>query len=236
MQICVICAPIFFYPLNRLLYILPLLFFTACIGDDIVEDIVDPTLRITNPLVEMEIGTEYQFEVMYFNSSGSPAIVSLEWTSSDTTVATVGEFGLVTALSYGEVTIEVKTGNDIITSSSNTFEITDETISQPQRSGSLATTSSYTLEGDFILSEEEDGLRLTLMGNYLASSSLPGLEVYLTNNPNTTNGAYEIGPVSVFSGSHFYDIPAEVDLFEYSHVLYFCAPFNVKVGDGVFLD
>ena len=99
------------------------------------------------------------------------------------------------------------------------------------KSGQITTTSSYALSGDFSLTAENNDLVLAFDENYNASTALPGLYIYLTNNPSTISGALEIGKVQTFSGVHSYTIP-NVDINEYSHVLYFCKPFNVKVGDG----
>jgi len=44
--------------------------------------------------------------------------------------------------------------------------------------------------------------------------------------------AYEIGPVTVFQGAHFYDLPSTISIFDYSYILYWCKPFEVKVGEG----
>ena len=63
------------------------------------------------------------------------------------------------------------------------------------------------------------------------ATSLPGLYVYLTNNPSTVNNAYEIGRVETFNGAHSYRISG-VGLNEYDYLLYWCKPFSVKVGDG----
>ena len=67
--------------------------------------------------------------------------------------------------------------------------------------------------------------------DYQASTSLPGLYVYLTNNPATANNAFEIGRVEIFNGAHSYRISG-VGLNEYDYLLYWCKPFSVKVGDG----
>ena len=107
-------------------------------------------------------------------------------------------------------------------------------VSNPERTGSLQTTSSYLLEGDFVLSEIDGILTLSFASNYKASTALPGLYVYLTNNPNTTSGAYEIGKVTDFNGVHTYTLPSSIGIMDYDYVLYFCKPFNVKVGDGQF--
>ena len=65
----------------------------------------------------------------------------------------------------------------------------------------------------------------------VADDGLPGLYVYLSNNPNSVSGALEIGPVEVFEGAHDYTISG-LDITTYAYVLYFCKPFNVKVGHG----
>ncbi|MDA0794364.1 MAG: DM13 domain-containing protein [Bacteroidetes bacterium] len=96
-------------------------------------------------------------------------------------------------------------------------------------SGNLVTKSGYTLEGGFTLSITETGLQLSLGEDYKASTTLPGLYVYLSNNKNTTSQAYEIGPVKVFTGSHSYDLPSSIGLMDYQYILYWCKPFNVKV-------
>ena len=98
-------------------------------------------------------------------------------------------------------------------------------------SGTIVSTSSYKLEGDFSLSETNGTLTLSFVDNYEASSALPGLYVYLTNNPNSINDALEIGKVEVFKGAHSYEID-NTSITAFDYVLYFCKPFRVKVGDG----
>jgi len=73
---------------------------------------------------------------------------------------------------------------------------------------------------------------LDIAGNYEASTALPGLYVYLSNNPNSTSGSYEIGEVTVFNGAHSYTLPSSVDISDYKYILYWFKPFNVKVGDS----
>ncbi len=72
------------------------------------------------------------------------------------------------------------------------------------KSGATVTTSSYVLTGDFTLSEIQNSknLDLQIAENYQASTSLPGLYLYLSNNPNSINGALEVRPVSTFNGAH----------------------------------
>ena len=75
------------------------------------------------------------------------------------------------------------------------------------------------------------GVKLSLGEDYEADTSLPGLYIYLGNNPNSTADAFEIGPVTTFDGAHFYDLPT-IGIYDYNYVLYWCKPFGVKVGEG----
>ena len=116
----------------------------------------------------------------------------------------------------------------MVTAGASTTEIEVSTV----RSGVIQTTTFYDLEGDFELIQNDDGtLTLDIADNYRASSGLPGLYVYLTNNPRSISGAFEIGEVNVFSGAHSFEIDG-VELNQFNYLLYFCKPFNVKVGDG----
>ena len=102
-----------------------------------------------------------------------------------------------------------------------------------EKSGTIATTSSYVLSGTFTLSELENSgdLRLSINDDYVADTALPGLYLYLTNNPSSIANALELGPVTVFNGAHQYTI-SDTGINDYSHLLYWCKPFTVKVGDG----
>ena len=102
--------------------------------------------------------------------------------------------------------------------------------------GQIRTTSSYTLEGNFRYEHNGTQIILSLDDTYRASSSLPGLYLYLTNNPNSPEDGYEVGAVSVFSGEHSYTLPASIGLMDYKYLLYWCKPFRVKVGDAQLFD
>jgi len=98
----------------------------------------------------------------------------------------------------------------------------------------LETTSSYLLEGSFSLEDTGNGLILKLNDDYRASSSLPGLYVYLSNNTTGINNALEIGPVNIFSGATEFNVPGNPGLNDYEYVLFWCKPFGVDVGVGFF--
>jgi len=208
----------------------------SCIGEDIVDDFVEPSLKINNPLSSLAVGETYQFEATYLNNVGLEEKVELTWSSSDESVISIDtSSGLAIGVSNGDAVISVATKDKTLVSSiESPLMITGETVEQNQaRSGTIVTTSSYLLTGDFSIEETASNvLRLSILENYKASTALPGLYIYLSNNPNTINGALEIGPVSVFNGAHSYDI-SDVTLNQYNYILYWCKPFSVKVGEGL---
>ncbi len=205
----------------------------GCIGDDYIDDFVNPGVRITNPADTLALGSSYQFEATYFDGVGMPQEKVLVWTSSDELVIAITDDGLAEALTDGESLITVTVSDDPTISNSKLVATGLNTVLPPQeRFATVASTSSYALEGDCSLHYEGTQLVLEFESNFHTSDELPGLFLYLTNNPETTSGAYQIGPVTTFNGAHSYDLPNSIGLYDYSHVLFFCAPFNVKVGDG----
>ncbi len=213
-----------------------LLLLSGCIGDDIVFDTVPEAVRILNPIDSLTVGDTHQFEARFTNNIGETEAQDITWSSSDTNVMAIDENGLATALAEGRATLtaEVAPGGQGPVSDAIEVVVTEEeVIGNPsgERSGAIRTTSSYLLEGSFILRQDGDDIVLEFGGDYRASASLPGLYVYLTNNPSTVNNAFEIGKVQTFSGAHSYRISG-VGINDYSYLLYWCKPFSVKVGDG----
>jgi len=224
--------------LQQILFFSAIILFSACVGDDFIDDTVDPVLRILNTVDTIQVGEEFQFQAMYLNNVGQQETVEMTWESSDANVASVTNSGLVTAIQKGSTTLTV-TVDDGTSSVSDQIdiEVGEETVIvvTQSRTGSIRVTSNYVLEGNFELSEEDDGsLKLSIDDTYRASSGLPGLYIYLTNNPNTISNAFEIGMVNTFNGAHEFIINESIGINDYSHILYFCKPFNIKVGDGEF--
>ncbi len=220
-------------------FIAYLLFFVfllqGCIKDDFVNDTTDPVLRITTNVDTLALGTTFQFAEMYLNNIGIEEQVAARWSSSDETVISISNDGLATALELGSSTISVQYDDDEgLPLSDDVLVHVGETMSTSTQifNGNIATTSSYLLEGDFTFSEDGSGVLLEFASNYKASTALPGLYVYLSNNRNSIANAFEIGVVETFNGAHSYDV-SNVGINDYSYLVYFCKPFNVKVGDGV---
>ncbi|MEL6141224.1 MAG: Ig-like domain-containing protein, partial [Bacteroidota bacterium] len=202
---------------------------------------VQPELRILNGIDSLSIDSSYLLEYAYFNNVGAEEAIAPEWSSSNPAVASISPNGLITAHSFGpvEITAAYNDGMNPVmaTTRLHTAENPVIIVDEPEtRVGTITTTSSYLLEGTFTITErEEGGILISVNEDYRASTALPGLYIYLTNNPSTTANAYEIGAVDVFNGAHEYVLP-DVNIGQHSHILYFCKPFNVKVGDGAILE
>lgn len=221
---------------NTFLIVFISILFGACIGDDIILDTVEETLKITSQATSLAVGESFQFEARYTNNVGQTEEDVISWRSSDKDLLTIDANGLATGINQGNVTViaEVTLADGSLLTEEMGVEVSMVTtvVETPtDRSGIIATTSSYLLEGDFTITKNNNVLVLSIAENYKASRALPGLYIYLTNNPNSINDALEIGAVEVFEGAHTYEIP-NVELSTYDYVLYFCKPFRVKVGDG----
>jgi len=207
--------------------------FSSCIKDDIIEDFVEPTLRITTTPDTIIVSSTYQFEFMYLNNVGQEESVDATWSSSNVLIINIDNLGLANANTEGNVDIAVEYVNDGIQLSDviNVNVGQSNVESNSEKSGTINTTSSYALEGNFTLNENGDNLVLEFADDYKASTALPGLFVYLSNNRNSIADALEVSAVETFSGAHSYNIE-NVGINDFKFLLYFCKPFNVKVGDG----
>ena len=209
----------------------PLLFLIAgCIGEDVVPDFVEPKIIIQNPIVNLQVGDMHTLSARVLDNTGAPVEAEVNWTSSDESIMVVSQAGTIEGISEGTATVTAQ--SDTL---STTIDITvsmEETEEMNFRTANIQTTSSYPLSGTAILTIEPGTMKLDLLEDFNTTSALPGLYVYLTNNPNTIDGALELGPVEEFTGAQEYAVPAEVELFTYNFVLFYCKPFLVKVGDA----
>lgn len=218
--------------MQRLLFALVLCAsFTGCIKDDFVDDLQDPMLQITTLVDTIAISTDFQFEARYLNNIGREETVTITWASSNDTIISITAHGLGTANQLGSAWVWATHEDEMLTDSV-WVSVGVNTVTTPLlRTGIVNTTSTYALSGNFSLEADGDDLILQFADNYAASDALPGLFVYLSNNANSNVDALEIGPVTVFSGAHSYTIP-NTGILDYQNVLYYCKPFNVKVGHG----
>ncbi len=167
---------------------------------------VTPTLQIKNRIAQITLESAYIFNLLYTDETGAESTpIDLRWESSNPEVLSITETGTLLALAVGTATITVSTlvSNTLI-STSNSIEVVAPVVpvETTSYSGEIRTTSSYLLLGGFTLSILDGELILALDKDYKASTALPGLYIYLSNNNNTTTQALEIGPVTVFQGAH----------------------------------
>lgn len=212
---------------------------TGCIGTDVIDDLVPEKIEITNPIMSLKVGESYPLMFRYLDHVGDTASAEVSWVSDNQNTLAVDGNGKVTALQMGSAMISVTLASNDSIMDYLLIEASDQTVvvESTEKSGSINTTSSYELSGEFVISNIDDGVEISIADNYVASEALPGLYVYLSNNPSTVSGALEIGEVTVFSGAHNYVVTEEnLSVDTYAYLLYFCKPFNVKVGHGEILD
>ena len=209
----------------------------GCVEEDVLQDRIDERLLIDNPISALATSSTHQLRVRFFDNVGAEGQLAVEYSSSDTGIARINPSGLIEALSEGQTTIRVSgiSPEGVELSDSFVLEINEEgqTPEVQEGFGTIRTTSSYILEGEFVVRElpATGSLRIEIAEGYRADTNLPGLYVYLSNNPSSIGNALEIGPVEIFSGAHQYTIP-NTELNDYAYLLYWCKPFEVKVGDG----
>jgi hypothetical protein len=212
--------------------------FSACIGDDIIEDSIPERLSINNAIDSLQINTSYTVTATFFNNIGQVTSGTIDWVSTNETVATIDGEGKLSALTVGSTAIIASVVLADNSRVEDQFEliVSQAPVEDPdepaERSGTAESTSSYVLEGDFILRQDGDNLIIEFADNYVASDGLPGFYLYLTNNPNTINNALEVSPIDILEGAHSYLVPG-VDIQAYDYLLFYCKPFSVKVGEGV---
>ncbi len=216
--------------MRNIIPFLMILLSTGCIGTDVIDDFVQPEITILNEVTSIEVGTTYQFNAVFRNNTGMEQMIPLEWSSEEPGVIMIDNEGNATALMKGETVITV---NGMEASYSFLVAAGDSTAATlEERTASLHTVSSYPLSGSAVLKTTEDGLILEIGEDFVTTSALPGLYVYLSNNTNSTANAVEISRVTKFTGAQSYSVPGDVDLFEFKYVLFFCKPFVVPIGNG----
>ena len=223
------------YPIPIIASLIITTMFSACIGDDFINDEVEPSIKISNPISQLQLDSSYQLEYAYFNNIGKKETIDdAIWSSSNEEKISITSEGLISGIEIGFSTIKIERADPLITTTDEIeIEVTEMPVDTPDivKGGVIQSTSSYILKGTFEIRQIDDNLKIDFENDYEASTALPGLYVYLSNNPNTISNAYEIGAVEVFAGAHSY-IVENININEYGYLLYFCKPFNVKVGDG----
>jgi hypothetical protein len=204
---------------------------------EFVDDAVPEEIRITRAIDSIGIDSTFRFEAAYFDNGGNrDNSRNIWWTSSDTSVAEIDSAsGIAVGKSIGNTSISahvLDNSNNSLMVSEMLFVGQQGMVSRTEKQGTIFTTSSYALRGTYTFIQEDDEFTIEVNSDYFATDALPGLYIYLSNNLNSLNGSYEIGPVTVFEGAHSYNLGSEININDYQYILYYCKPFNVEVGEG----
>lgn len=192
------------------------------------ETVFDEELRIVAQTQSMEVGTQFQFEAQFFNSSGeADNTVFPDWASSSPDIISINQNGLARALTEGSATISaIGQGK---TSSVEVNAFTEFTNSS--RSGSLEG-RGYNISGSFTLRQEEDQLILSFE-NASIDPNAPGPYFYLSNQERSVTGGVNLGKsVDGTFTINVSDVSPETTINSYDYVIVWCEPFNVTLGLG----
>ena len=149
-------------------------------------------------------------------------------TTSDINTSTIDSGTASSTLTDTESTTDTDTTTTTdpnSTKRTSTPTINDDVVLTAPQSyhGTIQTTSSYKLTGSYEYGLNDAGqLVLDIAGDYEASTALPSLYVYLSNNPNSTSGSYEIAEVTVFNGANSYTLSSSIDISDYKYILCWC--------------
>ena len=172
----------------------------------------------------LSIGEELQLSGTPVNVLGEElSNISIEWSSSNESVASVTEDGLVTALDNGTVDIAA-------TAQGKSNSITLNIGMATERTGSLEGINGYDFVGDVTLAVGDDGALDLIFADNFDGDNGPGLYVYLSNTRNRVAGGIEVDMLQATSGSQTYEIPGNVELDQFNYVIIYCMPFGVAFG------
>ncbi|GAA5037012.1 hypothetical protein GCM10011506_32880 [Marivirga lumbricoides] len=203
--------------------------FISCIGEDVVEAEVNlAKVEITTPIISLEIGTSIQLDFQYEDQLGMEVIPGqIEWQSSDASVLSITQEGLLSADKVGSATIKLTVDNMLM--DSITIEANEMTKFSQMRSGVFVGKNSYSVEGSCELTDVGGKVELRFNDDFRTSSG-PGLYVYLSNSSTGVAGGASLGELKANTGVQTYQAPENITLNTYQFVHIYCQPFGVLFG------
>ena len=147
------------------------------------------------------------------------------WRSSDPSIATIDNTGLVTTIIPG--TVDIIASTDGIDSLPALLKVLGES-----RTGMFMKKpgTSYTVSGTAILERLEDGSLLLQFGSDFFASSGPGLHVFLSTTNGINSSSLDLGDLKMNSGGQRYPLSGVIDPETFNWVVIHCVPFNVTFG------
>ncbi len=215
--------------------------FSAAVTDAIEVSVAgDPNdvvlVEITTPdnLLVITPGDELELTGRLLNAEGAEVsvdVINLIWSSSNSEVATITQKGVVTAIADGEVRITVISGN-----ASGFIDLMVASATSLIRTAEFKGLSGYEVSGDAVLEVGSNGkITLKISSNFMSQNG-PGLYVYLSDNGGSITGGVELGKLKSIAGSQEYDVPFNVTLNRYDHIVLYCKPFGVGFGTAKLSD
>ncbi|GIZ08697.1 hypothetical protein FUMI01_14240 [Flavobacterium sp. UMI-01] len=210
-------------------------------GEDIVDDKIPESIRINNSFSNFKMGESVVLDAFFFDNLGIKQTVDFTLESENSSIVSVdNQLKKITAVSEGTTKVTVSSIYEGKTVSNSTPITVINTSTPPSNGvvkiGKLTNTSSYKSAGDFEITEITGGIRISFATNYVADRALPGFAMYLTNNPNSRNGALKIDAAGdadgvIYTGAFTLDI-AGVSINDFGYLTHWCDPFNIKVGEA----
>ncbi|MDW3196991.1 MAG: Ig-like domain-containing protein [Cytophagales bacterium] len=192
------------------------------------ETVFDEELRIVVLTQSMELGTQFQFEAQYFDSSGEvDNTVFADWASSAPEIISINQNGLARALTEGSATISALTNGKTTSVEVTAFSENTNMV----RSGSLEG-RGYRISGNFTLAQDGDQLILSFE-NASIDPNAPGPYFYLSNQERSVTGGVNLGKSEDGTFSiNVTEVSPETTIDSYDYVIVWCEPFNVTLGLG----
>lgn len=150
---------------------------------------------------------------------------SVTWSSSDQSIASVDQNGLVTTSGEGIVRISA-----MASGVTGFLDLMVGSTASLSRTGNFEGLNGYSTSGEVTLESGNDGsLSLVLGANFNAQNG-PGLYLYLSNSSTTVSGGVELGALRSVNGGDVFPVPRNVALDQFNHVVLYCKPFGVGFG------
>ena len=205
----------------------------SCIGTDFVDANFEK-IELLNPISSLAIGETYDFEVRYTNNVGMEENVNIDWSSSEESIATVDQNGMVTGIAMGQVTIFYAAGDQ---QESITFDVDNETVMDDSKTATLQGSSGYNASGTATLSIDANNKIILELSSDFETDFALGTFIYLANSTEgqqVKSSGLDLGQVTS-GGAKIFDVSSfdnNVGINTYTHVVVLCKPAGISFGFG----